>query len=127
MTAILIDHINIRSSEQLMPVLRDFYCQLLDLQVGHRPAFNSRGFWLYAGSQPLIHLSLCRPGEQRSTDQTTTLDHVAFRCSGYDRTLARLQEMGLTTERDVVPGQPIRQIFLTDPAGNGVELLFQAE
>ena len=124
MSAIEIDHINIRSSEQMMPVLRDFYCKLLDLQVGVRPAFNSRGFWLYAGDKALIHLSLCKDDEQRPTHQQNTLDHIAFRCKDFAKLQSRLVGMGLDLDYDHVPGTPARQLFLTDPAGNGIELLF---
>jgi hypothetical protein len=56
--------------------------------------------------------------------QRNTLDHIAFRCTGLAALQARLLEMGLTPDRDQVPDSRARQLFVTDPAGNGVELLF---
>ena len=53
-----------------------------------------------------------------------TFDHVAFTFSGLVETEARLRERGIDYRSVRVPGTQQVQLFLTDPAGNGVELNF---
>ena len=124
MSAIEINHINIRASADLITVLRDFYCDALQLQVGKRPPFTSQGYWLYAGDRALIHLSICRKDEQRQPHVVNTLDHIAFTCTDQTAMRARLTELDIKFTHDSVPGASIQQLFFYDPAGNGVELSF---
>ena len=126
MSATSINHVNIRSSVELMHTLRDFYCAALGLQVGARPAFASLGFWLYSDSHALIHLSVTRDDEIRSPHLHTTLDHIAFQCENQTAMCEKLRAMGVEFTADRVPGSPIYQVFFSDPAGNGVELCFIA-
>lgn len=128
MSALSIDHYNLRAERVMMARLRDFYCEFLGLQLGPRPPLNSFGYWLYAGEQAVLHISESRPGETRAAGRATTFDHVAFRCQHYDTMLARLRQSGIScrcSEPPALPGQPAqRQIFFQDPAGNGIELNF---
>ena len=46
---------------------RDFYAEILGLQVGERPPFSFPGYWLYLGDQAVVHLaSKSRLGASRS-------------------------------------------------------------
>lgn len=119
-----LDHYNLRADGELLETLRRFYCEVIGLEEGPRPAFNSRGHWLYAGPEAILHLSGTRPGETREAGPTGTFDHVAFRCTEFENTLTRLSSAGVAWEVRSVPGTQVRQVFLVDPAGNGIELTF---
>jgi len=117
-------HYNLRADWALLERLRDFYVEVVGLQPGPRPPFASRGFWLYAGGQDVLHLSEARPGEPRSAAVQGTFDHVAFRCADQAAFEQHLAARGMAPQRAGVPGTGVVQLFLQDPAGNGVELQF---
>jgi glyoxylase I family protein len=118
-------HYNLRAPRRLLDRLRDFYVDVVGLQPGPRPPFRSFGYWLYAGGEPVLHLSEDSAGEPRlASGGTTTFDHAAFRCSDLADTEARLAARGIAFERSEVPATGIVQLFFSDPAGNGVELGF---
>jgi catechol-2,3-dioxygenase len=117
-------HYNLRASRELLDELRDFYRDVVGLEEGFRPPFRSFGYWLYAGQDAVLHLSESKPGEARTDRPSGTFDHAAFRCTGrqeYEQALAR---RGIVYRTAVVPETSMTQLFLTDPAGNGVELNF---
>ncbi|MBV8035850.1 VOC family protein [Roseateles sp.] len=121
-------HINLRAPAELLATLRDFYRDVLGLEVGSRPDFGSAGYWLYAGGRPILHLSEQRPGEvpRGPVDAAapTTFDHTAFAGSDAPAMAAHLAalEVRFRESRSAVTGQ--HQFFLHDPAGNGVEINF---
>jgi len=114
-----IDHVNISGSPDLIARCRAFYVDLLGLTDGYRPPFSSRGFWLYAGDRPIVHLT-----ESAAVNEGAALDHIAFACDGADELMERLQKNGVAYQVDSVPGADQLQLFLRDPAGVGVELNF---
>ena len=120
------NHYNLRASRALLDQLRDFYCEVVGLSLGERPAFRSFGYWLYAGGRDVLHLSECPPDEVRLTHVETTLDHVAFTCTDFAGTCARLERLGISFGQREVAATGIRQIFFNDPAGNGIEFNFAA-
>src|SRR5262249_39444335 len=117
-----INHYNLRARRQLLDELRDFYVSVVGLIPGARPPFKSFGYWLYAGGQAVLHLSEASQDEQRTIHIKSTFDHVAFTCTDIDAARARLQEHGVQYTYDEVPLTGARQLFFSDPAGNGVEL-----
>lgn len=121
MPVIRLGHYNLRAPSPLLERLRDFYCEVVGLNVGWRPAFGSRGYWLYAGGRDVLHLTECAPG--RLTPDTG-FDHAAFDCSDLPAHEERLMRLGVGYETARVPGTDSVQLFLRDPAGHGVELHF---
>ena len=119
-----LDHYNLRAPQPLLEALRAFYCDVVGLRVGDRPAFSTAGYWLYAGSQPVLHLTQAREGQARPAGTPGTFDHAAFSCTGRAAFEARLQQHGVRYRRSRVPQTSQVQLFITDPAGNGVELNF---
>jgi len=117
-------HYNLRAPLALVEELCRFYCDIVGLAVGPRPPFTSKGYWLYAGNQDVLHLSEVRPGEARDTRTRTTFDHAAFRCAGRAGYEQKLQDAGIDFKRSQVPAAGLVQLFFQDPAGNGVELNF---
>jgi glyoxylase I family protein len=124
MPVLAIDHYNLHANPSLMEVLREFYCSVVGLEVGPRPAFAEPGYWLYAGQRPIVHLTQAGPDEERATHVATTIDHVAFACNDLPELEARLTAAGVPFRRSDVPARHVVQLFLRDPAGNGVELNF---
>lgn len=117
-------HVNLRAPRPVVEVLRAFYCDLLGLSPGPRPAFDSFGYWLYAGGKDVLHLTEAWPDEVRNTGVAATFDHVAFACSGWSGYKAVLTAGGVPFTTSTVPGTGRFQVFFRDPAGNGVELNF---
>lgn len=127
MPALGFSHYNLRAPRALLDELRDFYCDVVGLTVGYRPPFRSFGYWLYAGEHAVLHLSEAGTGENRPAQPVGTFDHAAFRCAGRAQFEKELERRGIQYRVAVVPATRQVQIFLTDPAGNGVELNFDDE
>ena len=91
-----------------------FYTDVLGLEVrADRPDFGFGGAWLDAGGQQ-VHLIEAPPPAGLG-------QHFALLVGDLDATVAELRERGV----DVSDPQPVgssRQAFVTDPAGNLVEL-----
>jgi catechol 2,3-dioxygenase-like lactoylglutathione lyase family enzyme len=124
-----IDHFTLRVAPTELPRLRDFYVEVLGLHEGRRAAFDFPGHWLYAGSQPLVHLAGNQPeGEPAIAPGLPTgrFNHVALRGRGLAAMRARLQTQGIDWQEAPVPGLPVHQLFLRDPVGLQIELSFDA-
>jgi catechol-2,3-dioxygenase len=127
MPAIGFSHYNLRAPRALLDELRDFYCEVVGLELGYRPPLRSFGYWLYAGGHAVLHLSESGPAENRPAQPLGTFDHAAFCCTGRDAFEHELTRRGIKYKSSVVPGIRQLQLFFTDPAGNGVELNFENE
>jgi catechol-2,3-dioxygenase len=121
-----LNHYNLRAPRVLLEELRVFYCDVIGLAVGPRPPFQGFGYWLYAGEQPVLHLSESRAASAPAPEVRTTFDHAAFSCTQPEAFAKRLGSLGVPFRRAYVPNTRQLQLFLTDPAGNGVELSFEA-
>ncbi|MEQ1516010.1 MAG: VOC family protein [Usitatibacteraceae bacterium] len=124
MPIITLNHYNLRASRQLLGALRTFYCDVVGLTEGARPPFRFFGYWLYAGENPILHLSEAGAEEGRTAGAVNTFDHVAFTCRGRVETEAHLTRHGVAYRRTEVPLTRQVQLVFKDPAGNGVELNF---
>lgn len=119
------NHYNLVADRRLLDELREFYVSVVGLESGPRPPFKRFGYWLYAGAQDVLHLTETLPNEERGRNVKSTFDHVAFTCTDLPSASARLKAHGVAFQMDEVPLTGQRQIFFTDPAGNGIELNFQ--
>lgn len=122
-------HINLRGSAPLIERLRDFYRDVVGLTEGPRPTFRSgsRGYWMYAGERDMVHLTVDPHAEHTAPATGGALDHVAFACSGLPAALQRLHRLGIDFAMDRIDAPDQVQLFLTDPAGTGIELNFSGE
>lgn len=123
MPALGLNHYNIRAGQPLIGRVRDFYVDVIGLHEGWRPPFDFPGHWLYAGDAAVVHL-VETSAEQITAPPAGTLDHVAFTCTDVDAFEAKLNSLGIEYRKAAVPGAPLKQLFVKDPAGNGVELNF---
>lgn len=122
-----LSHFNVRAPEGLLERVRDFYADVLGLSVGHRPGFRSKGFWLYAGAEPIVHLLASGDADGGDPHARSAFDHVAFSCEGLREFVERLERAGVEYEADEVASLGQVQLFLRDPAGVGLELNFAGE
>ena len=123
MSILGIDHINIATPAPLLEQVRDFYQEILGLQDGFRPAFSGPGYWLYAGSKPVVHLS--ERNEQFTRGGQGHLDHVAFEGRDLDAMRGRLRRAGVDFRHSYIQELELDQLFFTDPAGTGLEVNFR--
>lgn len=119
-------HYNLRAPRQLLDELLLFYTQVVGLEQGERPPFLRFGYWLYAGSQDVLHLTEASADEGRSAHTATTFDHASFNCTGRRGFEQKLLRCGVPFSISHAPQTGRVQLFLKDPAGNGVELIFSA-
>ena len=117
-----IDHYTIRTGD-IRATIR-FYVDILGLRDGARPPFTSAGAWLYGGDAPIVHL-VGADGDIPAG--TGPIDHIAFSAHDYDGFTKRLRELKIPHDPRHVPDRDLRQIFLTDPNGIKVELIFARE
>ena len=118
-----INHIQLVAEKDLVIQLRNFYCDVVGLTEGFRPAFERFGFWLYIGDKDVIHLITPKEGDGRSP-QKSSFDHVAFKTGDYEGILKKFETLNVHFEEKPIPDMSAHQIFLRDPAGNRVELNF---
>ncbi|MFC3120705.1 hypothetical protein [Agaribacter flavus] len=119
-----IDHLNISGPENLIEDIREFYEEILGLKVGNRPSFSRAGYWLYASDKAIIHLTVT---EVNGSGSNTYLDHFAFRVTGLPSAKKWLDSKGIEYKQSIVSEMDQVQLFLSEPAGNGVELNFVGE
>lgn len=100
-----------------------FYCDLLGLRVGPRPAIRVPGRWLYVGDEAVLHV-LPRPAQPPPGAQQV-VDHFALNADDRAGFEHRLQAAGQPFESRRLAQTDIWQIFLTDPDGARVELCFR--
>jgi catechol-2,3-dioxygenase len=124
MPVVAFNHFNLRAQRALLESLRDFYVDVVGLTVGDRPPFDVHGYWLYLGDQAILHLVDDATAPGPGSRGTGTFDHVAFTCQDMPAFEKHLDQCGVPYRRAVVPGRAQAQIFVTDPAGNGVEFNF---
>lgn len=120
-----IDHINIAAPADLLEEVREFYCHILELEVGPRPDFGIPGYWLYGDGDPLIHL--LESPNHGPAGQPYYLDHVAFGVEGMAAYIARLKERDIPHSVNHIEAFGIAQVFCHDPCGIGVEANFSGE
>jgi catechol-2,3-dioxygenase len=118
-----INHIQLVAEKDLVIQLRDFYCNVVGLTEGFRPAFERFGFWLYIGNKDVLHLITPKEGDERSP-RKSSFDHIAFKTDNYKGVLQKLKSLHIPFEEKSIPGMSAHQIFLRDPAANRVELNF---
>ena len=112
---------------------RDFYRDVVGMEVGARPPLAFPGYWLYAGREPCLHIAeravytshsasdrARRPRGRRARRRRRPL---AFAADDYDGVLGRLTSHGIAPVPNIVPGVQ-RQLFFDDPNGVRVEVNF---
>lgn len=124
MPTLALNHYNIRVDKPTTAAVVRFYVDIVGLHEGWRPPFNFPGHWLYAGDRAVLHLVEDDTVKLQDMKAARAIDHVAFTCDGAPAFADMLHAKGIACRKATVPGTTQLQFFLTDPAGNGVELNF---
>lgn len=118
-----LDHVTLRSAD--FERSERFYCGLLDLQNGPRPAIPVPGRWFYLGDKAVLHV--LPPVAHGSAQAKGCIDHFALRARDRQAFEQRLRAAGQPFERKRLADTAVWQIFLTDPDGARVELCFACD
>jgi catechol 2,3-dioxygenase-like lactoylglutathione lyase family enzyme len=105
---------------------RDFWCDVLGLEVGPRPPLEFPGYWLYAGDRPCVHIAehapyMAHSGRVGIPTATGPVEHVAFDGADAETVSERLRRSGVPAVKNDVPGV-MRQYFVEDPNGVKIEI-----
>lgn len=114
-----------------------WYVRVLGMREGPHPDFGFPVRWLYIGERDVLHVTeggaAVSAERRRYLGQESTvvrgsgaIDHVAFRATGLDATIAHLEALGIEFNERRVDDQSLYQLFLMDPNGVKVELNFAA-
>jgi catechol-2,3-dioxygenase len=122
MALLYLDHVNLRTAN--LAGMAEFYCDVLGLREGPRPAFAFRGAWLYCGEHPFVHLVEIEQAARPSGP--LALEHFAFTANGFEELLAALTRANVAHRITKLEGTETRQIDLRDPDGNRVHIDFPA-
>jgi catechol 2,3-dioxygenase-like lactoylglutathione lyase family enzyme len=107
--------------------------RVIGLSDGPRPAFRFPGRWLYVGAHPVLHLVAVTTddrqlqdylGEQDSADGSGCVDHISLRGTHLPEMQQHLLSLGRTFRERIVPQIGEHQLFLEDPNGVTIELIF---
>jgi catechol 2,3-dioxygenase-like lactoylglutathione lyase family enzyme len=115
-----------------MEATKNFYIDVLGLEVGDRPPLGFPRYWLYSGGVATVHLLGPRePGDGvvvrpagKDLGPTGRFDHIAFAATDLKAMRARLKQHGVKYRENLIARVNVAQIFLYDPDGVGVELNF---
>lgn len=119
-------HVTVRSAD--FERTERFYCGVLGLRVGPRPAIPIPGRWLYIGDEAVLHVlpRIAGDGPDERSVATGAIDHFALNADDRPAFERRLEAAGQPFESRRLADSDIWQIFLTDPDGVRVELSFAA-
>jgi catechol 2,3-dioxygenase-like lactoylglutathione lyase family enzyme len=120
MPLVYLDHVNLRTAH--LARMTEFYCQILGLRSGPRPAFPFGGAWLYCGERPVLHL--VEVAEQPSPTGELRMEHFAFVARDFDEFVRKLDAAGIAYRSSKLFGSETRQLNVHDPDGNRVHLDF---
>ena len=126
MTVVAIDHVNVAVPSARLPEMLEFYASIVGLREGERPPLPFPGHFLYSEQSPVavLHLATYQEDELPLEQPTGRFNHVCFRKRGLAQTRERLAASSYAWREQLRPGNPLVQIFVTDPAGVTVELTF---
>ena len=119
-----LNHFNITASPALIEKVKQFYQHVIGLTVGPRAELNHGGYWLYAGAQPILHLSARSELRQDQGGGKCLFNHISLSCVGLQATVSKLLAIGVPHQISELSDLGQTQIFMVDPAGIGVELTF---
>lgn len=120
-------HYLVSAPAPLLEECKAFYEGVLGLVAGPRPATSRRGYWLYAGDQPIVHLAEPLAGESPRADAKGHFDHVAFHCTDLEDGIARLDAMRVPYRIVTIENPSQVQLVIQDPAGIVIELNFKGQ
>jgi len=117
-------HVTVRSAD--FDRTERFYCGLLGMRVGPRPAIPVPGRWLYVGDEAVLHVLPRQADAARDAAACgeSVIDHFALSAEDLPAFEHRLRAASQPFETRRLADGDVWQIFLIDPDGARVELCF---
>ena len=116
---------------------KQFYQDVLGLDLAERPDFGFPGYWLKTGDNICVHLASQDPNEIRDqfllkkhpkgTNGSGSVDHIAFLAQDPEGVRNRIQKNKVEMHFRSFPDAKLFQIFLKDPDNVTIELNFLGE
>ena len=118
-----LDHVTVRTRD--LKTSLAFYTEVLGLKIADwRPPFAFDGAWMALEGRAIVHLVASRPAD----DPSGAVDHFAIAGAGSPETAKSwLTEKDVTFNERVTPDGRFRQLFIMDPDGVKIELVFDRE
>lgn len=117
-----LDHVNVRTAR--LGAMMDFYQRVVGLKLGERPPFSFSGAWLYLNDQAVLHLVEV---ESPPAGAEPRIEHFAFRATGLEEFVSRLNASSVEYRRSMVPATGLEQVHFSDPDGNHIEVGFLSQ
>ena len=118
-----IDHVNVETDDVNRSA--EFYREVIGLTEGPRPKFDRPGYWMYAGNKPVVHIIQTAPENKMLTgSKDASISHFALQIRDYKEARKHLDSLGIKYKKLEVPGTKIRQLFVEDPEGVLIELIY---
>jgi catechol 2,3-dioxygenase-like lactoylglutathione lyase family enzyme len=127
-----LNHYFIRAND--LEMSKDFYVDVLGLEVMPRPDFPFPGYWLGANGKVQVHMgphgipnaNLYYVGtpENAATDQSGVVDHIAFLATEPQAFTQRLEAMAIGFRPRYLREFKLYQLLFKDPNGLTIELNF---
>ena len=116
---------------------KQFYQEVLGLELAERPDFGFPGYWLKTGDNICVHLASQDPNKIRDqfllkkhpkgTNGSGSVDHIAFLAQDPQAVRSRIQKNKVEMHFRSFPDAKLFQIFLKDPDDVTIELNFLGE
>lgn len=130
-----LQHILIQTAD--LEGTKDWWVDVLGLEVGPHPDFRVPVYWLYLKGRDVLHVTTGGKDasenrkryagqESEATYGSGVVDHIAFHATGLDDMMARLDARGVAYKQRQIGDRNLYQLFLFDPNGVKVELNFPA-
>lgn len=117
---ISLGHVTVRSAD--FDRTERFYCGLLGMRPGPRPAIAVPGRWYYVGDAAVVHVLPREAGGDARP--ASVIDHFAVNAVDLPAFERRLTAAGYPYECRRLADTDVWQLFLHDPDGARVELCF---
>ncbi len=127
-----LNHYFVRAND--LEATKNFYCDVLGMEVMPRPDFPFPGYWLGTNGKIVVHMGPAGiPNEElyylgttpkSARENSGVVDHVAFLCEQPGDFIRRLKDRNIPYRPRSFESFDLYQIFLSDPNGLCVELNF---
>ena len=124
------DHVALRAKNPEQ--MKDFLIELLGFEIGFRPDFPFKGYWLYANGKDIIHIfnekATFYKGKLKEEDMEVEsigkniVNHICFFSDDYEEMIQRIKDMNLKYDVTDAPGLPIKQVFIKAPDNLLIEI-----
>ena len=124
-------HVAIKTSD-LDKTVR-FYRDIIGCHETSRPPLGFPGAWLAVPTpvgEALFHIyagePALGPAGSPTPHGTGAIDHVSLTAVGFQAMRDRIKAAGLPWREAIVPGTPLWQLFVFDPSGVQLEIIFDS-